>query len=211
MSLKCVPMLKLAMFDIGGVLIAYKGSWYREYLSSISGMEEEEFHADVDAGITGMELGSLNLELFERKIADRLGIAAKEVDYVGFFEKNSSLNYELLDFIRGLHSRVKTAWLSNIDPYRYASAERMLGERKEFFDKRYASFAMGVRKPERQIYISAVDPFAVRYEEVSFVDDLEENVEAAAKLGINAVRYSVFKDAESWLEEKIGAMLGSSA
>jgi HAD superfamily hydrolase (TIGR01509 family) len=204
-------MLKLAMFDIGGVLIAYKGSWYREYLSSVSGMGENEFHADIDAGITGMELGSMSLELFEKKIAERLGIATKEVDYVGFFEKNASLNYELLDFVRELHTRVKTAWLSNIDPYRYAAAERMLGEGKGFFDKHYASFAMGVRKPERQIYVSAVEPFAVRYEDVSFVDDLEENVEAAAKLGINAIRYSVFKDTESALEEKIGAMLGRSA
>ena len=211
MIVQCVPMLKLAMFDIGGVLIAYKGSWYREYLSTISGMEEEYFHADIDAGITGMELGSMSLELFERKIAEKLKIAKKEVDYVGFFEKNSSLNYELLDFVRELHARVKTAWLSNIDPYRYASAEKILGERKGFFDKHYASFAMGVRKPDRQIYVSAVDPFAVRYDEVSFVDDLEENVEAARKLGINAIRYSMFKDAESGLEEKIGAMLGSSA
>ena len=56
------------------------------------------------------------------------------------------------------------------------------------------SHEVGLRKPDPAIYRKALALSETRAEETVFVDDLQPNVDAAAKLGMIAIR---FKDAKS--------------
>ncbi len=52
---------------------------------------------------------------------------------------------------------------------------------------------MGLEKPDPKAYQLLLEKVELPANEVVFIDDLEENVEAAKKLGIDAI---VFKSAE---------------
>jgi putative hydrolase of the HAD superfamily len=58
-----------------------------------------------------------------------------------------------------------------------------------FFDFFFSSCYVGCRKPTPQIYRLALEVLQCDPEEVIFIDDRPPNVEAAASLGIHAIRY----------------------
>ena len=67
----------------------------------------------------------------------------------------------------------------------------MLGGYYDLFDAIYASNKMGVSKPHRDFYRYILMSEGVKPEDAVFIDDTEENVISADKLGI----YSIwFKD-----------------
>jgi putative hydrolase of the HAD superfamily len=74
--------------------------------------------------------------------------------------------------------------------------EHMLG-RYDFlsqFDQRWWSNEAGVRKPNPEIFHMALAHFGVQPSESVFIDDLQENVEGAKRLGIHAIQ---FKDVDT--------------
>ena len=58
-----------------------------------------------------------------------------------------------------------------------------------YFDFFFSSCYVGLRKPGVQIYRLALDVLQCEPSEVVFIDDRADNVEAAAGLGIHAIRY----------------------
>lgn len=58
-----------------------------------------------------------------------------------------------------------------------------------YFDFFFSSCYVGMRKPSAQIYKLALDILQCEPDEVAFIDDRAGNVEAAAALGIHAIRY----------------------
>jgi putative hydrolase of the HAD superfamily len=58
-----------------------------------------------------------------------------------------------------------------------------------FFDFFISSCYVGLRKPAAQIYRLALDVLQCEPGEVVFIDDRAGNAEAAAALGIHAIRY----------------------
>jgi len=54
-------------------------------------------------------------------------------------------------------------------------------------DKIFVSYELGLLKPDKAIYQSVLAKLNVKPEEVIFIDDKRENVEAAKSLGINGI------------------------
>lgn len=54
-------------------------------------------------------------------------------------------------------------------------------------DKTFVSYELGLLKPDKAIYQSVLAKLNVKPEEVIFIDDKRENVEAAKSLGINGI------------------------
>jgi len=75
-----------------------------------------------------------------------------------------------------------------------------------YFDFFFSSCHVGLRKPSPQIYRLALDVLQCEPEEVIFIDDRPGNVEAAAAMGIHAIRYQGVEQLEREL-----AMLGIEA
>lgn len=66
------------------------------------------------------------------------------------------------------------------------------------------SSLVGVAKPDRRIYEMAAEKARARPDRCLFVDDREENVEAARELGMTAVLYRTVND----LEKALAGLLG---
>ena len=67
---------------------------------------------------------------------------------------------------------------------------------KEKFDKHYFSCDLQVSKPNQQYFQRIIDDLELLPEEVLFIDDDENNVEAAKNIWINAFWYESFSDIE---------------
>ena len=88
--------------------------------------------------------------------------------------------------------------VSNIASYRAGWLKEF--ELAPFFDTMALSCELGVMKPERAIYLAAVEGIGVKPEECVFVDDVPPYVEAARKLGMATVRINRFGSDEIYRE-----------
>jgi HAD superfamily hydrolase (TIGR01509 family) len=82
-----------------------------------------------------------------------------------------------------------TAILSNIGDDVYASVARTFAWIHRF-DVLVWSYQFGAVKPNPAIYLHTLAELGTRPEETLFIDDKLPNVEAARKLGIQAMEYS---------------------
>jgi putative hydrolase of the HAD superfamily len=96
------------------------------------------------------------------------------------------LNVPMADFFRSLRSRYQTAILSNS----FVGARREEQQRyhfEEMCDLIIYSHEEGIPKPDPRIYELTCQRLGVLPEEMLFLDDNLENIEAARALGIHAI------------------------
>ena len=107
-------------------------------------------------------------------------------------------NPEVINYVKSLRPRYKTAMLSNV-PSR-ASLERHfpVEELEEMFDVVVASGDVGYEKPMPAIYELTAEKLGVKPEECLFVDDIGRFCIAAESVGMQTV---TFLDPEISLEE----------
>jgi FMN phosphatase YigB (HAD superfamily) len=89
---------------------------------------------------------------------------------------------------RRLKRRHRLVAVSNTNELHWEYLETVLPLLKEF-DDLVLSYRVGAMKPDLLIYRVALERAACRPDEALFVDDLELNIEAAARLGIRGLIY----------------------
>jgi len=114
----------------------------------------------------------------------------------------SRLNLQTVSWAQQLHEAgLRLGLLSNMpsDLSRYLVAK---GGWVEFFDHLTFSCEVRLAKPDPAIYRACLSPLGLAPEEVLFLDDLAHNVEAAAKLGIQAQLFDTLEQTVSRLEPR---------
>lgn len=129
-------------------------------------------------------LGHRRLDDYWRIIGPRLGLHDPQAveAFRAHYDRGERPNTPVIDMIRNLYGRVSLAVLSNAPQGLSAWLERwgVLA----MLDAVFCSADEGVRKPHKEAYELVLERLRVRPEEVLFVDDDEENVEAATALGL---------------------------
>jgi putative hydrolase of the HAD superfamily len=87
---------------------------------------------------------------------------------------------------------LRTAILSNMSDNVLGNIEREFAWIHRF-DVLVWSCQVGLAKPDPAIYRHTLDELGSRLEETLFIDDRQENVEAARALGIQAIQYSTIE------------------
>jgi epoxide hydrolase-like predicted phosphatase len=134
-------------------------------------------------------IGKITTDELWHSICDNLKIERAQRRAVELaFWGGDALDTELLDFIRALRPRYKTALLSNAwsDLRRYITEELKI---VDAFDEVVISAEVGLAKPDAQIFQLALDRLEVAAEEAIFIDDLLVNVEGARAVGLQAIQF----------------------
>jgi epoxide hydrolase-like predicted phosphatase len=105
---------------------------------------------------------------------------------------------ELLAYIRGLKDRFTLALLSVMPLYIQEVIETKWPDFTEVFDHMIVSCYVHLVKPDPRIYRLTLKRIGCKAEEAVFIDDTEENVIAAEKLGIRSI---LFKNREQAIRE----------
>ena len=189
----------LYIFDMGGV-VTTTAMIFGE-VSKRLGITEDEFLKFCGTGtendlLLGASNGVVDAREFWKEFSGRSGIKVTTdwLHYL-FHPENIEGTRELIAALKKLGHRV-VCGTNTIDSHYHNHLER--GD-YAVFDQTYTSCALGVSKPDVRFWKIIMDVEGVEPENVVFIDDREENVCAAASLGIKAVKFTTAREVASAL------------
>jgi putative hydrolase of the HAD superfamily len=182
--------------DYGGVMTTSMSHAFAAFALD-AGIDPATFKAVIDEAygggdphgmVAGLERGTTSLDEFERWLAERLSPgAARPVEADGLrgrlfagMEPDPAMAGALA---RARAAGIRTGLLSNSWGDSGYERERF----GELFDAVVISAEVGLRKPDREIFLLAADRIGVPPEECVFVDDLLHNADGARAVGMEAV------------------------
>lgn len=192
-------MIKNIIFDFGGVLLDI--DYEATYRSMSELLQVDLSHGKMPESIRKIlhdfETGSITEEVFlwrlqksapappqPRKLIDSwnamLGPIAEEKLHM-LLDLQKSYEVYLLSNTNSIH-------LDHV--YRYLKKEHNIHHfDTKYFDKTYYSHLIGLRKPDHEIYRYVIKDLNLTPGASLFIDDLNENVEAARQVGLKAVHH----------------------
>jgi glucose-1-phosphatase len=182
-------------FDLGNVLCPFDREVEVRQVTEISGVDEAKAR-DVLLGEQGILWKAERGELDDRGLhAEFCRLTGSRVEMEEFLRANAdifTLNGELVPLVAQLEdAQIPLGILSNTcsSHWRHLSDGRfsiLLSP----FRKRVLSYEVGAMKPNEKIFRRAIELASVPAERIFYIDDLPGHVEAARKLGIDAVQYT---------------------
>ena len=197
--------IKLVIFDIGKVILDFDHMITCNKLAKYSKKDARYIYDFIfnSEMLDEYERGKINsMEMFSA-ISGELGL---DISFEKFKEIWSNI-FTLKEGIEQLIHRVKTlakiAVLSNTDEMHFEDIRDKVEIIKDF-DWLFLSHEAGYRKPEKEIFEYAINKTGISPENIIFIDDIQEFVEAANKLGITGILYkdiiTLKKDLEFYLD-----------
>ena len=189
-------MIKNIVFDVGRVLVDFEPDRV---------MKEHGFDKDTCEQINKIMFHSPLWNEFDRSVLDAEQILNK------FLELLPEKKEQICEIFSHLNEMIKVRdyvcpWitdlkergyrlyvLSNYAEYTYECTREDLNQFLPYMDGVVFSFQCNLVKPEKAIYQRLLEEYKIKPEETVFLDDREENIEAALNVGMHGI---VFKDYE---------------
>ncbi|MCX8189777.1 MAG: HAD family phosphatase [Candidatus Diapherotrites archaeon] len=187
-------MIKVVVFDIGGVLIERPSKKRLKFFAKDFGLNTRQKEKVVEA-YKKMELKWMKGLIKEKDLISELlkkvGAKAKSRKvWKDYLKKAYKEKKEVIEVVKAIKKAgYKLAILSNAS----SPDVEYLKEKKfmKLFDYAFFSCELRCAKPEKKIFVKMLRVLGVKTKEIILVDDLKENVIAAKKIGMKAI---VFKD-----------------
>ena len=177
--------MALYIFDMGGV-VAYNTDVFPSVFNHLK-ITAEQFYGFAGSSLERLLNGEISADDFWMRFSSRIGKKVSEDLFAKFFNPRLDLNVTAI--LKQLKDNARVVCGTNTFDSHYDYL--VLGGYYDLFDAVYASNKMGVSKPHRDFYRYILMSEGVKPEDAVFIDDTEENVISADKLGI----YSIwFKD-----------------
>ncbi len=184
------PEIRVVFFDIGNVLLRFDIPKIIRKMAWALGSNPFKIARYLGSSelVSAIEKGEVSGRQLHRRFKAELGYKEDYAAFRLFWCDHFTLDRECSEILRTVAKTRKVFLLSNTNQLHY-----------EFIKENYPfpghahgavlSYKLGLRKPEPAIYQAALKRARVRPEQAFFVDDISENVEAAARAGIHAWRY----------------------
>ncbi len=189
--------LRAVIFDYGRVLTGPPDPAAYAELLRITGLSADRLDQFYWKDRNAYDEGKLTGIGFWRQIVldEGLGLSEPAIEELNLWDARmwtrgapAMLAWQLAIKQRGL----LTAIVSNMGDFVHEHMVRELGWLSRF-DVLVWSYQLGVAKPDAAIYRDALEKLGTQPEETLFVDDKEENVDAAVALGMKGI---IFSDVE---------------
>jgi glucose-1-phosphatase len=184
-------LIRAVIWDMGGVLIRTEDQAPRLRLAKRFGLTPAELNRlvfDSQESIRAT-LGEFPEEAVWEYVAKSLDLTATGLaEFMLEFWSGDASDADLYRFIKELRTSYKTGLLSNA----WSNARTVVENRYhvlDAFDVVIFSAEVGLAKPDSRIYQLELDKLGVQATQAIFVDDVQENIDAANLLGIHGVRF----------------------
>jgi putative hydrolase of the HAD superfamily len=179
------------IFDFGNVICNFDVFLFIEGISRKTGTTNEVLRK-VMPGINKLavayETGQVSSDQFFERICALAGITISRDDFVHAYTGIFTPIEDSFELIRELKPHYKLGLLSNTNEWHYLHCIRPL-DIFPLFDAVTLSYEVGAMKPSPATYDDMLRKLRLPAEKCAYVDDIQENVDAAAKLGLRAVRF----------------------
>lgn len=188
---------EVIIFDIGNVLIdvdhltigiglaeTSRHTSYRDRAVLLSSIREWRS----SPLIAEFEEGRLSAENFYARMKDAYALQATFEEFRNIWNSGFTENKQVLRLIGLLRGRTRLLALSNTDPLHFEYISRtypVLG----WMEETIVSFRVGKRKPAAEMFTAALTRARVPPSQAWYVDDLQDFVDAAEKMGMRGIRY----------------------
>jgi putative hydrolase of the HAD superfamily len=179
------------IFDLGGVVVRWDPA---AIIASV--FDDEELQAKVRDGVFAhadwleLDRGTLDREHAIRRAAQRTGMAQSEIRRLLLAVPPSLTPIpETIELLYRLKARGYPLYcLSNMH---IASIEHLEREQEffEVFTGKVISCRLKLCKPEPAIYEQALKVNRLEAKDTVFIDDVDVNIEAAAKVGLHTIQF----------------------
>ena len=185
-------MIKHVLFDMGGVLLRFDGSWFLDHYNLTD--EDRTLLMRVifrSAEWVQIDRGTLTeaegLALFQSRLPEHLHGTAEEL--VMHWEQFRDDFSDIEELVRELTERGWELCLLSNAGLRHHEYWPTYPVSRYFGDRVVISADLKLLKPEAEYYHEALRRLGLRAEECFFVDDSPANIEGARRCGIDAVVY----------------------
>ncbi len=190
--------LRAVIFDYGMVLTGPPDPEAHGELVRITGLPAERLDALYWADRHAFDEGRLNGRRYWQGVVRKAGLtlSPEAIEELIHWDARMwmTLNPPMLAWAAALKARgLLTAILSNLGDTVLQAMERECDWLARF-DVLVWSYQLQMAKPDAAIYRYALEKLGTRPEETLFIDDRQENVEAAAALGMKAMIFTTAED-----------------
>lgn len=185
-------MTKAIIFDLGGVILIQPENVSSIILKRILPNYEKEAILLFRTFLNPMVVGKISTREYFQKCKDELNLRQSAKSLTNQWEVEYSqlikVDGRMLNLIDALRKNYKIVILTNTIDSHYN--QFMKTEIPSHVDEIIASYRVRLRKPFKEIYLQTLKKLGTTSDEVVFIDNKVENVEAARKLGMKGI---VFK------------------
>ena len=192
------------VFDLGNVLIPFDYTPAISKLNQIqSGLGDKfaEFYKANYSLHRDFERGSIPETSFINKMLEVVDHKINAETFCRIFSDIFTLNEEVITLLPILKNNYKLFLLSNTN-----SIHQKYGWQKyeflNYFDTLILSHEVGSVKPEEKIYLAVEEASGFPSAEHFYIDDILEYVDAAKKIGWDAVQFVTYKNLLTNLKER---------
>jgi len=192
---KVIMPIKNIIFDIGGVFVWKDWESIKKEMMEKHGFSTRiysDYPKKVQANYKNVLIGKASLKDVFKIISQKKNLKKILEDYESLNKKYQCVNKPLLDYANLLKKNYKLYCLTDVSDLHYQFHKKN-GIYKPFI-KTYASCKIGIRKPNRKIFLRVLKENNLNPVETLFVDDIESNVEKAKSLGIKGIIFKSNQD-----------------
>jgi epoxide hydrolase-like predicted phosphatase len=212
--------VRALVIDFGGVLTTSLGDAFRAFCRR-EGADYEKVRAalkqaygdmDPDSMVARFEKGLVAKDEFEIHLAGVLSEDLREPldpkDLIARMLEDVRIDQAMVAAVRATRrAGIRTALLSNSWGVDYYPRELL----EELFEEVVISGEVGMRKPDPDAYLHTAERLGLRPEECVFVDDHDDNVDAARRIGMRTVHHRETPKTVEEMEKALGVSLGVPA
>lgn len=204
---------RAVVFDIGKVLLDNSGDRWVESIKPYSPLKETQIYREIflmgDNLVPRFDSGEISVSEFLEEFKKRLKLEVTD-EKAGFLWSSAMIYSRAMeDLVDSLKKKGYLLWIiSNTNKLHVAHMEHFYGRLLGKFHGKTYSCDDGVRclKPHPYIYCYTLVWFkrlvpGLKPEECIFIDDLEENVQAAESLGWKGIKHTSVIRTKVLLEE----------
>ena len=184
--------IKVIFFDIGGVLLEIHPDKMFHCISSATGIPFEKVKSSFpEENHNIYEKGQMtNKEWFQVfKIALSNNSYLTENKFWDAWAMILGKETKVIDVLLDLKKYYKVWLLSNTNPKHISDELDNKYVFPHLVDGTIYSYKVGLRKPDKEIYLKACELAEVKPKESVFIDDLSENISGAKKVGLKGIHY----------------------
>lgn len=185
--------IKAVIFDLGNVLVGFDHRIaVRRILKHTSKSEREIYDLFFDSWLTReFEKGKITPGEFFKRVKSLLGLKLVFQEFLPIWNEIFFSKPETEEFLVSLNSGLKLVLLSNINKLHYEYIREAFSFILALFGPGdvVPSYITGFIKPEKEIYNLAIRKTGRRLEDIIYVDDRGDLIEAARGYGLRAIQF----------------------
>jgi len=183
------------IFDLGGVIINVDASFTMAAFSKLGIPNPHEIFTIEKQGrlCDKLEVGSLTAEGFIRELSK---LTPNDISYEEIITAWNAMLLDIpahrIDLLKQIGKRYNLYLLSNTNPMHMQYANNLMLKTygiafEDLFLKTYYSFEVGLRKADPKVFQHILDENNLNPSQTLLVDDLENNILSAHRLGIQTL------------------------